>query len=167
MMKKNRLCLQICRSITTNTHLQLVRKTAPSETWYLLFSGKTFALNSKNGFLALHSVVKSCGNTFKSCDKNEAKKKGNKAFIFNCTVNQPQVVPLCDTSLIKQHPENTADFNRDSCKKEWNCLFGHFLTFQALKSIKMQWVFLSTWVLTSPAGVKTTHYLQIILLWAL
>jgi len=87
-------------------------------------------LNSKIGKFTLHSVVKSSDNTFEYdssvvtvrgkedevamfyfgaelIDNSEAEKKENQAFIFNCTANEPQVnvVPLCDISLHKQHPE--------------------------------------------------------------
>ena len=54
-------------------------------------------------------------------------------FIFNCTANQPQVVPLCDISLIKQHPEITADFNRDSCKERMKLFVRLLSDFPSIK----------------------------------
>ena len=144
-------------SITTNTHLQLVSKTAPSETCSFLFSGKKIALNSTIGKFTLHSVVKSSDNTFEYgssvvtvrgkedevaifyfgaelIDNSEAEKKENQAFIFNCTANEPQVVPLCDISLHHQHPELTADFDRDSCKERMKMFVR---TFSDVPSIKI------------------------------
>ena len=50
-------------SITTNTLLHLVSKMAPSETCSLVFSEKSFELNSNIGNFTLHSVVKCCDNT--------------------------------------------------------------------------------------------------------
>ena len=88
------------------------------------------------GNFTVHSVVKCCDNTFEYdssvgeeeevaifyfsaelMGKSEAEKKENKAVIFSFTANEPQVVPLCDISPHQQHPELTADFDRDSCKE--------------------------------------------------
>ena len=62
------------------------------------------------------------------------KKKRTKLSLFYCTANEPQVAPLCDISLHHQHPELTADFDRDSCKERMKMFVR---TFSGIPSIKI------------------------------